>query len=170
MKRSLWAFARYLRGGLRFGETRAMTPPNPFEAADAARRLEEADADIVEINPGPKNLKRGLPSVDHELSALVPVLKKLIPFVARPLSVVTSNAETARRAVDLGASIIHDPSGLAFDKNLAPTVNESKAGLILGHMRGDSRAVGSHGAPDKAFGHRPGRSAGFPDPSASGRH
>ena len=109
---------------------------DPFEAADTARRVEEAGADIVEINPGPQKLKSGLPSADHELSALVPVLKKLIPFVTRPLSVVTPNAETARRAVDLGASIIHDPSGLAYDKNLAPTVNESKAALILGHMRG----------------------------------
>lgn len=109
---------------------------DPYEVADTARRVEEAGADIVEINPGPRSLQSGLPSTDHELSALVPVLKKLIPFVTRPLSVVTPNAETARRAVDLGASIIHDPSGLAFDKNLGPTVNESKAALILGHMRG----------------------------------
>ena len=109
---------------------------DPYEAADTARRVEEAGADIVEINPGPRSLKRGLPSADLELSALVPVLKKLTPFVTRPLSVVTPNAETARRAVELGASIIHDPTGLAFDKNLAPTVNESKAALILGHMRG----------------------------------
>ncbi|MCY4596253.1 MAG: dihydropteroate synthase [Bryobacterales bacterium] len=109
---------------------------DPYEAADTARKVEESGADIVEINPGPRNLKRGLPSADHELSALVPVLKKLMPFVARPISVVTPNAETARRAVELGASIIHDPSGLAFDKKLAPTVNESKAALILGHMRG----------------------------------
>ena len=109
---------------------------DPYEAVDIAKRLEESGADIVEINAGPRNLSRGLPSADFELSGLVPVMKKLVPLLTLPLSVVTPNAETARRAVDMGASIVHDITGLAFDRDLAKTINETTAALIVGHMRG----------------------------------
>lgn len=105
-------------------------------ALDSATRMEESGADIIELNPGPRVLTAGLPVPDQELSRLVPVLRKLEPRLAVPISVVTANTETARKAIDLGASIIHDFTGLAFDVKLAPAVNETDAALVLGHMRG----------------------------------
>lgn len=110
--------------------------PDPAAVLDSATNMEESDASIVEINPGPRLLTTGLPTPDEELSRLVPVLRKLGPRLGTPISVVTANAETARRAIDLGASIVHDISGLAFDTNMAPAINETDAALILGHMRG----------------------------------
>lgn len=103
---------------------------------DIAIELEESGADIVELNPGPRTLASGIPDADSELPGLVPVLKKLSARLSVPISVATANAETARRAIGLGATIIHDFTGLAFDKDLAKVVNESNAGLVLGHMRG----------------------------------
>ncbi len=109
---------------------------DPSFALDSSLALEESTADIVEVNPGPRLLTSSLPSADEELPLLVPVLRKLGPRLSARISVVTANAETARKAVDLGASIVHDLTGLAFDTKLAPALNETDAGLILGHMRG----------------------------------
>ncbi len=108
----------------------------PYAVLDAARAMEEGAADIVELNAGPPRLKRDIPSHDEELGSLVPVLRRMASRIAIPISVTTANAETARRAADLGASIIHDYTGLAYDVTLAAVVNQTGAGLILGHMRG----------------------------------
>ena len=67
---------------------------------------------------------------------MVRVLRKLGTRLSVPISVVTVHAETARRAIELGASIVHDFSGLAFDRELATVANETNVALILGHMRG----------------------------------
>ena len=109
---------------------------DPGAILEQAARLEEEATDVVEINPGPRVLRSDPPPPDDELPVLVPVMRKLGPRITVPVSVVTANAETARRAIDLGASIVHDFSGLAFDTNLAPAVNETDAALILGHLRG----------------------------------
>ena len=101
-----------------------------------AHELDEAGADIVELNPGPRTLTSGMPAPSEELPRLVPALRKLGPRLAMPISVRTANTDTARRAIGLGAAIIHDISGLAYDKLLAGAVNETDASLVLGHMRG----------------------------------
>lgn len=109
---------------------------DPSAALDSATRMVASGADIVELNPGPRVLTSGIPGPDDELSRLVPVLRKLGAQLGIPISVVTANTDTARRSIDLGASIVHDMTGLAFDVRLAPAVNQTDAALVLGHMRG----------------------------------
>lgn len=109
---------------------------NASAVLELAYELESAGADIVEINPGPPTLTTGIPSPADELPLLVPALRKIGPRLTVPISVVTANAETARRAIGLGAAIIHDISGLAYDKGLGAAVNETNASLVLGHLRG----------------------------------
>ena len=106
------------------------------EIVERVDQLESLGADVIELNPGPQSLISEIPTPDYELSRLVPVLRKLASRSAKPISVVTANEETAQRAVGLGASIVHDMTGLAFDKRLAAAVNETDAALILGHFRG----------------------------------
>jgi dihydropteroate synthase len=48
----------------------------------------------------------------------------------------TYKAEVAERALELGAEIINDPSGLTFEPHLARVVSNHDAGLVLNHMRG----------------------------------
>ncbi len=110
--------------------------PDPSAVLDQALELEESGAEILELQALQPSAKWGMPEPADELSRLVPVLRKLAANLSRPISVVTVNAETAKKVIDLGASIVHDFSGLAFDKDMAPTVNETNAALILGHMRG----------------------------------
>src|SRR5438445_3853049 len=53
-----------------------------------------------------------------------------------PITVDTRKAEVARAALDAGAAVINDVSGLRFDAELTVVAREAQAGVILMHMRG----------------------------------
>ena len=100
--------------------------------AAAGQRLEAEGADFIDLDPGLVYPSVGRPRPDDELPLLVPVLRKARQRLRAPLIVTTPNAETARRAIDLGADAVYDAGGLTFDPQLARTVNDSDAALILG--------------------------------------
>src|ERR1700716_492632 len=109
---------------------------DPDRAFAQALALEEAGADILDI--GAESTRPGSSRIaaSEELRRLVPVLKRLREKVGIPISVDTYKAEVAERAIELGAEIINDPSGLTFDPQLIKSVMNHNAGLILNHMRG----------------------------------
>jgi dihydropteroate synthase len=108
----------------------------PDRAFARALALEEAGADILDI--GAESTRPGSSRItaSEELKRLVPVLKRLREKIGIPISVDTYKAEVAERAIELGAEIINDPSGLTFDPQLLKCVMNHNAGLILNHMRG----------------------------------
>ena len=67
---------------------------------------------------------------------VVPVIAGLVKHGLGPVSVDTRKAEVARAALDAGAAIVNDVSGLRFDRALPAVVKEAEAGVILMHMRG----------------------------------
>src|SRR5437764_1097274 len=109
---------------------------DPDRAFARAIELEEQGADIVDI--GAESTKPGSSRVtaDMELQRLVPVLKRLKGQLTIPISIDTYKAEVAERALDLGAAIINDPSGLTFEPQLARVISNHNAGLVINHMRG----------------------------------
>ncbi len=62
-----------------------------------------------------------------------------------PISVDTYRAETARRALDAGAAIINDISGLEYDAGLGAVVAARRAALVLMHTRGRPREMYQRG-------------------------
>lgn len=109
---------------------------DPDRAFARAIELEEQGADLIDI--GAESTRPGAKPIEaaEELRRLVPVLKRLKTHLAIPISVDTYKAEVAERALDHGAEVINDPSGLTLDPHLAKVVAQSGAGLILNHMRG----------------------------------
>jgi len=109
---------------------------DPDRAFARAVELEEQGADIVDI--GAESTKPGSARISaaEEMRRLIPVLKRLKDTLGVPVSVDTYKAEVAERALDLGAEIINDPSGLTFEPQLARAVSNHDGGLILNHMRG----------------------------------
>ena len=104
---------------------------DPDRAYARALELEEQGADIIDIgaestSPGSQRV-----SAEEEWRRLGPVLKRLKDKLTIPISLDTYKAETAQRALELGVEIINDPSGLTFDADLAKTVSNANAGLIL---------------------------------------
>ena len=103
----------------------------PDTAAAAARRMVAEGATIVDI--GGESTRPGASpvDVDAELRRVVPVLEQLEGV---PVSIDTSKAEVARRAVELGAELVNDVTALRGDTGLADVVAESDAYLCLMHM------------------------------------
>ena len=117
-------------GGLRFDPERAV--------ADALA-LAEQGADLIDV--GGESTRPGaepLPE-DKELSRVLPVIEGLAGRLRVPVSVDTYKAAVARAALERGAAIVNDVSGLRYDAALASVVAAEHAALILMHTRGRSR-------------------------------
>jgi dihydropteroate synthase len=77
-------------------------------------------------------------SVDEELRRIEPVLEVLR---GEPISIDTSKAEVARRALELGAELVNDVTALRGDPELAGVVGDAGAYLCLMHMLGEPRTM-----------------------------
>ena len=103
-----------------------------------ARGLIEEGAAIVDVGgestrPGSEGV-----SVEEELRRVEPVLERLQDL---PVSIDTSKAEVARRAVALGAVMVNDVTALRADPELAGVVADSGTYLCLMHMLGEPRSM-----------------------------
>ena len=110
-------------------------------AIDRALAMENEGADIIDV--GAESTRPGAEAVDaaEEWRRLRPVLKGLGGRLRIPLSIDTYRAVTARRALDEGAAIVNDISGLGYDAGLGAIVAARGAALILMHTRGRSREM-----------------------------
>ena len=77
-------------------------------------------------------------SAEEELRRIEPVLERLEGV---PVSVDTSKAEVARRALELGAVMVNDVTALRGDPELAGVVADADAYLCLMHMLGEPRTM-----------------------------
>jgi dihydropteroate synthase len=115
------------------------------EAAVArAQEIEAEGADLLDL--GGQSSRPGSQPVplDVELARVLPVLAALAGRIRIPISVDTTKAEVARRALDAGAAIINDISALRNDSGMAEVVAKTQAGLILMHMQGTPATMQDH--------------------------
>ena len=111
---------------------------DPDDAVATARRMVEEGAAIVDVGGESTRPGSGGVSADEELRRVVPVLERLDGL---PLSIDTSKAEVARRALALGAELVNDVTALRGDPRMAEVVAESGAYLCLMHMQGEPRTM-----------------------------
>jgi dihydropteroate synthase len=112
---------------------------DPDVAAGAARQMVHDGAAIVDVGgESTRPASEGV-SVDEELRRVVPVLERLAGEV--PISIDTSKADVARRALALGAELVNDVTALRGDAELAEVVAESGAYVCLMHMLGEPRTM-----------------------------
>ena len=112
---------------------------DPDRAAAHALDLEAGGADLLDIGGESTRPGAAALSVQDELARVVPVFERLAGRVRVPVSIDTYKAEVARVALDHGAAIVNDVSGLLYDPALATVVAERGAVLVLMHNRGRSR-------------------------------
>jgi len=107
-------------------------------AVTSAWGMLEAGAAIVDVGgestrPG----SRGV-SAAEELERIEPVL---IDLTGAPVSVDTSKAEVARRALELGVELVNDVTAFRSDPELAGVVADAGCYLCLMHMQGEPRTM-----------------------------
>ncbi len=126
----------------------------PERAVQHALQMLDEGADIVDLGgestrPGArvagdevrtKSKPRPAVTEEEELRRVMPVLQGILQ--ARPgtvISVDTYKSGVARAAVDAGAEIVNDVSGLTWDPEMAQTCAELQCGVALMHTRGQPK-------------------------------
>ena len=114
-------------GGLFFNEKKAV---------ERALGLIEDGADIIDI--GGESTRPGSEPVpvEEEIRRTIPAIKAISKEIKVPISIDTYKAAVAKHALDAGASMVNDISGLRFDPDMPKVVAEYKVPVIIMHIKG----------------------------------
>jgi dihydropteroate synthase len=109
---------------------------DPARAVARALAMEAAGADLIDI--GAESTRPGAAAVSaaDEIGRLRPVLRALGGRLRIPFSIDTVKADVAHLAIDEGAAMVNDVSGLSADPGLGPLVASRGLPIVLMHMRG----------------------------------
>jgi dihydropteroate synthase len=110
-----------------------------FSAIDRAHQMVEEGADIIDIGgestrPGSEAI-----SIEEELRRTIPVIETIAGKINVPISIDTYKSEVAKAALDAGASMVNDISGLRFDTKIPEVVSEYKVPVVIMHIRGNPK-------------------------------
>jgi dihydropteroate synthase len=105
-------------------------------AVDAAALLRREGAHVLDV--GGESTRPGAREVpaEVEIARTAPLIEALAKRFELPISIDTRKASVAEAALDAGAAVVNDVSGLGFDPELAGLVARRGATLVLGHLRG----------------------------------
>ncbi|MCF8067271.1 MAG: dihydropteroate synthase [Desulfobacterales bacterium] len=104
-------------------------------------RLVKEGADILDVGGESTRPFSDAVSLDEEISRVVPVIEKLSKIVSAPISIDTTKAEVAMRAIEAGASIINDVAAFRLDKDIAGVAARYDVPVILMHMLGSPKTM-----------------------------
>ena len=107
------------------------------KAVERALEMISQGADIIDI--GGESTRPGASKISAktEIERVIPIIKKLCKQTDIPISIDTTKAEVAEKAIQTGASIINDISALQFDDDMIKVLqNFSDVPVILMHMQG----------------------------------
>jgi len=105
-------------------------------AVDHALSLIEDGADVIDI--GGESTRPGSSPIgaDEEIARVIPVIEGIARQVQIPISIDTTKAAVARQALDAGATIVNDISGLTFDDEMPNVCAEASPGVVCMHIQG----------------------------------
>lgn len=111
----------------------------PEAAVEHAFRMEEEGADLIDI--GAESTRPGAEPVPlkEELRRILPVLERLSGSLKVPISIDTYKSQVAEKAIQCGAEIVNDISGLNFDPDLKNLIARYDVAVIIMHMKGNPR-------------------------------
>ena len=108
-------------------------------AVEAGIQMVADGADLLDV--GGESTRPGAHALDaaEERKRVLPVIERLASKVNVPISVDTYKASIARAALEAGATMVNDISGLRYEPDLAQVVARAGAPIILMHTRGRSK-------------------------------
>ncbi len=113
---------------------------NTEKAVEAALEMIAMGADIIDI--GGESTRPGSPAVnlDEELARTIPVVEALRKEWGGAISIDTSKPEVAREAIEVGANIVNDVTGLT-NPEMVLTCRDGEVGIVCMHMQGTPRSM-----------------------------
>jgi len=114
---------------------------DPVAAVEMGVQMAEEGADLIDV--GGESTRPGAAPLDaaEERRRVLPVVVGLAGRVRVPISVDTYKASIAEAALEVGATLVNDISGLRYEPALADVVARRGAPIVLMHMRGRSQQM-----------------------------
>jgi len=111
------------------------------EAIDFAYELLREGADIIDI--GGESSRPGADpiSAEEEIKRISPLLSELVKNTESTVSIDTYKSSTANYALNNGACLVNDISGLSFDKEMVDIVIRHNASIVIMHMKGTPKTM-----------------------------
>lgn len=110
-------------------------------AIDHALQLAAAGADLLDIGGESTRPYSQSVSAEDQLRRVLPVVAAICRQTSLPVSIDTSLAQVARAAIEAGAEIINDVTGLAGDPAMPRLAVESGVGVVAMHMQGTPQTM-----------------------------
>lgn len=108
-----------------------------FDAAySRAMQLISEGASIIDIGGMSTRPGSVAPDIEEELNRTIPLIKKIRAQSNVLISIDTYRSKVAQQAIDAGADIINDISGLVLDPEMAKVASSNGAGIVIMHMKG----------------------------------
>lgn len=113
------------------------------EAVEHGLGMARDGADIIDVGgestrPGADDI-----SIEEEISRVIPVIEGISKSAKVTISIDTRKSNVAYEALECGASIVNDVSGLRYDPEMGAVVAKNGAGCIVMHMKGTPRDMQS---------------------------
>jgi dihydropteroate synthase len=105
-------------------------------ALNHARKMSEDGADIIDIGGESTRPGSGYVTADEEIRRVIPVIKELSKETHKPISIDTYKAVVADKAIEVGAQIVNDISGLQADNEMVRVVAANNTPIIIMHIKG----------------------------------
>ena len=108
----------------------------PEEAVKQGLKLAEEGVDIIDI--GGESTRPGSEpvTIEEELRRVIPVIEELTKMIQVPISIDTYKSRVAKEALDSGASMVNDISGLRYDPEMKKVIAKYDVPVVLMHIKG----------------------------------
>lgn len=110
-------------------------------AMEACASMMSAGVDIIDVGGESTRPGAGPVSAKEEAGRVVPVVKELRKQSGVIISVDTCKKEVAEQALDAGADMVNDVSGLSHDREMADFISQRGVPIVLMHMRGTPKTM-----------------------------
>jgi dihydropteroate synthase len=110
-------------------------------AVAQAEKLVADGADILDVGGESTRPFSDAVTEAEEIRRVVPVIEAISRRISIPISIDTTKAGVARRAIEAGASIINDVGALQLDPDMAKVAAASGVPVILMHMLGTPKTM-----------------------------
>ncbi|MCG6551508.1 MAG: dihydropteroate synthase, partial [Candidatus Magnetominusculus sp. LBB02] len=120
-------------------------------AVDRALAMVEDGADIIDI--GGESTRPGALGVppEEQIRRTIPVIEAVADSIPVPISIDTYKADVAKKALQTGAEIINDISGLRFDPAMASVAALYEAAVVIMHIKGTPQDMQRNPVYDDLF-------------------
>lgn len=114
---------------------------DPDRAFERALEIEQEGADLIDI--GGESTRPGSDPVEisEEMRRVIPLIERLNGKISIPISIDTKKSEVAEAALQAGASIVNDVSGLRSDPEMISVVAKHNVPVVVMHMKGTPKTM-----------------------------